>query len=71
MDFNGYIGAITAISMINNHCNNERYKDVNTKWVEEDRMTDGAKEVVHSPGVHGAFKYTCGSFMVPSGKWEF
>lgn len=71
MDFSGYIGAITAISMINNHDNNERYKDANAEWVEDDRVTDGIKEVIHSPGVHGALKYTRGSFIVPSGKWEF
>ena len=70
MNFSGYVGAMTAISMINSHGNNERYKDANAEWIEEDTMTDGVKEAVHSPGVHGVLKYTRGSFIVPSGKWE-
>ena len=70
MNFSGYVGAMTAISMINRHGSDERYKDANAEWTEEDRMTDGVKEVVHSPGVHGVFKYTRGNFIVPSGKWE-
>jgi general stress protein 26 len=70
MDFSGYVGAMTAINMINSYDNNERYKDANTEWTEENRMADKVKEVVHNPGVHGALKYTCGNFIVPSGKWE-
>ena len=70
MNFSGYIGAMTAISMINSHGNNERYKDANAEWTGDDIMTDGVKEVVHSPGVHGVLKYARGSFVVPSGKWE-
>ena len=70
MDFSGYVGAMTAIGMISCHGNHERYKYANAEWVDEDRMTDGVKEVVHSPVVHGVFKHTRGSFMVPSGKWQ-
>jgi hypothetical protein len=70
MDFSGYVGAMTAISMINSHGYNERHKDANAERTEEDRMTDKVKEVVHNPGVHGALKHTGGNFIVPSGKWE-
>lgn len=70
MDFSAYVGAMTAINMINSHADNERNKDTNTKLVEKDRMADGVKGVFHNPGVHGALKYTHGSVTVPSGKWE-
>lgn len=70
MDFSAYVGAMTAINMINSHANDERHKDANAERTEEDRMTDKVKEVVHNPGVHGALKYTRGNLIVPSGKWE-
>lgn len=71
MNFSGYVGAMTAISMINNHGNNERYKDANAKWTEEDGITDRVKEIVHNlAGNHGKHNHTRGSFIVPSGKWK-
>ena len=71
MDFSGYVGAMTAMNAMDSHDDsNKHYKDTNVERVKEDRMTDGVKEVVHSPGVHGVLKYTHGSFVVPSGKWE-
>jgi hypothetical protein len=70
MDFSAYVGAMTAINMINSHANDERHKDANAERTEEDRMTDKVKEVVRNPGVHGVLKYTRGNFIVPSGKWE-
>lgn len=71
MDFSEYIGAMTAISMINDCDDDECYEDVNTEWVEDDRMTDKVKEVVYNPaGGYGKHNHTYSDFIMLSGKWE-
>ena len=52
MNFGGYIGAMTAISMINSHGYNECHEDADDEWTEEDIMTDGVKEVAYNPWVY-------------------
>lgn len=70
MNFGGYIGAMTAISMINSHGYNECHEDADDEWTEEDIMTDGVKEVAYNPaGDLGKHNHTWGSFIVPSSKW--